>query len=239
MSTLEVKQVSKSYESNLVNNDISLQFKSGQVTALLGDNGAGKSTLLKIISGLTMADSGLIFFNELNISHLSVKERRIAGIEVVYQDYALFNHHSCLINLFAQREYLTRFGTLDQERMTLEAIKLFSDLELDHSLLKKTPAQLSGGQQQAMALARAELFGPKVILLDEPTAALGAKEVVRTLNLIKKWKCQNKIIILVSHRFQDVFEVSDRIVILKNGTVFSDRKVSETSIDTVVSEIVN
>jgi simple sugar transport system ATP-binding protein len=239
MTTLQVSNISKSFESNLVINQISLSFQSGQVTSLLGDNGAGKSTLLKIISGIVNPSFGSIFLNEIDISNLSVKLRRESGIETVYQDYALFKHHSGLMNLFAQREYLMTFKKLDHKRMKLEAQKLFTDLDLDFSLLEKTPAELSGGQQQSIALARAELFNPTVILLDEPTAALGAKEVKRTLDLIRKWKSQNKIIILISHRFQDVFEVSDRIIILKNGSVFSDRLVSDTSVERVVSEIVN
>jgi simple sugar transport system ATP-binding protein len=239
MKALSLISIYKSFDSNTVLKDITLTFEEGQVTAILGDNGAGKSTLLKSLSGLVMPTSGQIIFNDLDITGLSIYERRKIGIEVVYQDYALFKNHSVLANLFAERELSSSLGFLDNKKMKQIASDLFAELNLDVSLLDKYPRMLSGGQQQAVAIARAILFKPKVILLDEPTAALGAKEVRRTLDLIKEQKKQGKIIILVSHRFQDVFEVADRLVILKNGLVFSDRLVAESSIEGVVQEIVS
>lgn len=239
MSKLVLRGISKSFDSNVVLQDLDLEFKSGEATAILGDNGAGKSTLLKILSGLVLPTKGAVRFKELDISDHTVSQRRDLGIEVVYQDYALFKNHSGLKNLFSQREYLTRFRFLDNKRMLSDATQLFKYLDLDLALLERTPAQLSGGQQQYIAIARALLFNPSLILLDEPTAALGVKEVKRTLNLINKLKSRGKTIILVSHRFQDVFEVSDRIVILKNGRISSDRLVGESSVEGVVREIVS
>jgi simple sugar transport system ATP-binding protein len=239
MKDLTLVDVQKTFDSNSVLNGINLTFKEGQVTAILGDNGAGKSTLLKSLSGLVRPTSGQVKFEEVDISSESVLKRRRLGIEAVYQDYALFKNHSVLVNLFAERELSNPFGFLNLQKMRDEAIRLFEELALDKSLLDKFPRELSGGQQQAVAIARAILFKPRVILLDEPTAALGAREVKRTLDLIKEQKAQGKIIILVSHRFQDVFEVADRIVILKNGRVSSDRLVGETSIEGVVREIVS
>jgi len=239
MSKLALSSITKSFDSNIVLQELDLEFEAGQVTAILGDNGAGKSTLLKILSGLVLPTRGAVKFKELDISDYSVSQRRDLGIEVVYQDYALFKNHSGLINLFSQREYLTRLRFLDNKRMLSEATQLFKELDLDLSLLDKTPAELSGGQQQYLAIARALLFNPSLILLDEPTAALGAREVKRTLDLINKLKSQGKTIILVSHRFQDVFEVSDRIVILKNGRISSDKLVAESSVEGVVREIVS
>lgn len=239
MKDLTLIDINKIFDSNPVLRGINLTFREGEVTAVLGDNGAGKSTLIKCLSGFVEPTSGEIRFNGSDISRLSVYERRRLGIEVVYQDYALFKNHSVLINLFAEREILTSFGFLDNQKMKEEACNLFKELNLDIGLLDKYPRELSGGQQQAVAIARAILFKPKIVLLDEPTAALGAKEVKRTLDLIKEQKKHGRIVILVSHRFQDVFEVADRIVILKNGRVFSDKLVGETSIEGVVREIVS
>jgi simple sugar transport system ATP-binding protein len=239
MKELSLIDIYKSFDSNTVLKGINLTFNQGEVTAILGDNGAGKSTLLKSLSGLVELSSGQIIFNNLDITPLSVFERRAVGIEVVYQDYALFKNHSILANLFAEREITSSTGFLDNKKMREEASNLFTKLNLDTSLLDTYPRMLSGGQQQIVAIARAILFKPKVILLDEPTAALGAKEVKRTLDLIRELKKQDKIIILVSHRFQDVFDVADRLVILKGGVVFSDRLVAESTIEGVVQEIVS
>ncbi len=239
MNELSLVNVTKQFDSNSVLSGIDLTLRSGELTAILGDNGAGKSTLLKTMSGLITPSGGQVKYNSEDISGLSVNERRLLGIEVVYQDYALFKNHSVLTNLYGQREIVGSFGFLDKKRMREKATKLFEELGLDIDLLDRLPSQLSGGQQQAVAIARAILFNPSIILLDEPTAALGAKEVKRTLELIKEQKKQNKILVLVSHRFQDVFEVADRIVILKNGKVFSDRPVGECSVEGVVREIVS
>ncbi len=239
MNELSLVNLEKSFDSNSVLKGINLTLKAGELTAILGDNGAGKTTLLKAMSGLILPSSGKIEYNRADISNLTVSQRRNLGIEVVYQDYALFKNHTVLDNLFAQKEIVNKFGFLNREKMKSLAIQLFKDLSLNNELLVKLPSQLSGGQQQAIAIARAVLFKPKVILLDEPTAALGAKEVKGTLELIQKLKRENKILVLVSHRFQDVFEVADRIVILKNGKIFSDRPVGESSVEKVVREIVN
>lgn len=238
MSRLELISIHKAYDRNIVLRDLNITFESGQVTAILGDNGAGKSTLLKILSGMVHPSEGKILYKDCDISSSSVNERRRVGIEAVYQDYALFKHHSGLVNLFSQRERLSSFGFLNNRIMKARAKELFEELNLDSNLLEITPAEMSGGQQQAVAIARAVLFSPAVILLDEPTAALGAREVKKSLELIQRLKMAGKTIILVSHRFQDVFEVSDRIIVLKNGAVASDRAVQTTSIEQVVNEIV-
>ena len=239
MNELSLTHLEKSFDSNVVLRGIDLTLRAGELTAILGDNGAGKSTLLKSMSGLIAPTTGTVKFNGEDISSFTVNEGRRLGIEVVYQDYALFNNHSVLVNLYGQREIVTALGFLDTKKMREEATKLFEELGLEVELLDRRPSQLSGGQQQAVAIARAILFKPNVILLDEPTAALGAKEVKRTLDLIQEQKRQNKILVLVSHRFQDVFEVADRIVILKNGKIFSDRPVGESSVEGVVREIVS
>ena len=173
------------------------------------------------------------------ISSLSVRERRELGIEMVYQDLALVKHQDVVHNLFLGWEMRSSLGFLRSAQMQSIAKERLEALGVRIPDLTRPAGKLSGGQQQSVAIARALLFSPKVLLLDEPTAALGAREVEQILKLIRLARDEGKAIIFVSHRFNDVFEVADRIIILKHGSVFSDEPAEKSSIPDVVAKIVS
>lgn len=230
--------ISKSYGSVTVNTDISLQFSSGTVTAIVGDNGAGKSTFLKILAGAVRPDSGSLSLADAKLTEFSPQFHRSAGIEMVYQDLALAKNHDIVTNLFAGREIARSFGSIDQGAMRVQAQQILESLAIDLPSLTTRVGNCSGGQQQSIAIARALLFNPKVLLLDEPTAALGAREVSRVLEIIRQQKRAGRAVVFVTHRLNDVFEVADRIVVLKKGKVFSDDPAADLSLTEVVQRIV-
>ena len=239
MPQLELKNISKRFGGVEVLNGISLGFDAGTVTAIVGDNGAGKSTLLKLIAGIFLPNNGEIIFNNALITNFSALQRRDHGIEMVYQDLALAKQQDIVSNLFIGREKVTAFFFLNRRKMREEAQAKLAELEIRISNLEKKIADLSGGQQQAVAIARALMFNPNVLLLDEPTAALASREVGRVLDLINLQKSQGRAVILVSHRLNDVFAVSDRIIVLKHGIVLSDNPKKELTISEIVERIVS
>lgn len=236
---LRAESISKSYGSVTVNSDISLQFESGTVTAIVGDNGAGKSTLLKILAGLLKPDSGQVSLAGIPLRKCTPRFHRSAGIEMVYQDLALARNHDVITNLFAGREITTSLGTLDRAAMRAQAQQCLDSLGAGLTDLDAHVGNFSGGQQQSIAIARALLSNPNVLLFDEPTAALGAREVSRVLEIIREQARAGRVVAFVSHRLNDVLEVSDRIVVLKKGRVYSDDPAKDLSITTVVERIVS
>ena len=237
MTTLFANEITKSFASVEVLRGISIEFKPGSVTAIVGDNGAGKSTFLKILAGVYAPTRGEILLNGEQLQGGATAAHREAGIEMVYQDLALAKNHDLVTNLFMGRER-EHFGFLRRKEMLAKAEATLAHLEINLPSLSQNVGTLSGGQQQAVAIARAVLFNPKVLLLDEPTAALAAREVARVIDLIKQQKALGRIIILVSHRLNDVFAVADRIVVLKRGAVFSDDPSSALTLPEVVQRIV-
>jgi ABC-type sugar transport system ATPase subunit len=237
MSTLRLKNISKAFGVNTILDSLSLNFESGTVTALVGDNGAGKSTLLKSIAGSYSINSGEILLDEKHIHTLTAHQRREHGIEMVYQDLALAKQHDVISNLFLGRELESK-GFLRRCAMKILAKEKLGELGITIDDLSAAVETLSGGQQQAIAIARAALFNPHLILFDEPTAALAAREVNSVLALIKEQKARGRIVILVSHRLNDVFEVADRVVVLKRGKVVADTPAAETSVSDTVQKIV-
>ena len=238
MSVLEIHNIKKRFGSIEVLQDISLQFRSGTVTAIVGDNGAGKSTLLKVLSGLYRVDAGSLSLDGRALEQGGSHAHRHAGIEMVYQDLALAKNHDVATNLFLGREHVG-FGFLKRNLMRQEALKILQQLEIHIARIDQHVGELSGGQQQAVAIARAVLFNPSVLLLDEPTAALAAREVDRVLDLIKRQKELGRIVILVSHRLNDVLAVSDRIVVLKRGAVLTDDPAKDLTLTEVIQRIVS
>lgn len=234
---LGVKNIQKAYGANRILNGISLNFARGSVTALVGDNGAGKSTLLKIMAGVVKPDGGHIELEGQAIDVLSAGDHRDHGIEMVFQDLALAKQHDVVTNLFMGREK-TQFFFLNRKKMMKEARENLETLGIKIDDLSRPVGQLSGGQQQAVAIARAAMFNPKVLLLDEPTAALAVREVERVLELIRHQKTLGRTIILVSHRLNDVFAVSERIIVMKHGKVFADDAMDSTNLSQVVERIV-
>jgi ABC-type sugar transport system ATPase subunit len=236
---LKLNNISKHYGAVEVLKNISLEFSPGTVTAIVGDNGAGKSTLLKVVTGVVKPDRGAITLGQRDISSLNPGARRNCGIEMVYQDLALAPEHDAVTNLFIGREIATYFGLLQRKEMRRRALAVLKELEIQIPSVDRAVGNYSGGQQQAVAIARAILFCPEVILLDEPTAALAAREVDRVLSLIRRERDKGRIIVLVSHRLNDVFAVADRIVVLKHGSVGSDETAASLSIRDVVEKIVS
>jgi ABC-type sugar transport system ATPase subunit len=237
MSGLTLKNISKSFGAVDVLKRIDARFDAGQVTAIVGDNGAGKSTLLKMMAGIYAPDSGSLCLGKEELTKRSASEHRRRGIEMVYQDFAIAKQHDVVTNLYLGRED-TRFGFLNRKTMRDKAVVELERLGIKIPDLTKPAGLLSGGQQQAIAIARAILFNPKVLLLDEPTAALAAREVAQVLDLIRQQKQQGRVVILVSHRLNDVFAVSDRIVVMKQGSIKTDTPTAATTLNQVVEHIV-
>lgn len=238
MSELRLNSVVKSFGATTVLQGISASFQNGTVTAIVGDNGAGKTTLCKTIAGVYHPDTGDITLGDTNLAHMEPHETRVAGIEMIYQDLALAKQHDVVSNLYFGREKTGLFGWLDRKAMAQEGQVVLDEMGINIKSKRMPVGLLSGGQQQAVAIARALLFSPKVLIMDEPTAALAAREIGHILELIKKLKERGLIVILISHRLNDVFEVSDRIITLRSGQLVADKLVQETTMQEVVAQIV-
>jgi simple sugar transport system ATP-binding protein len=234
--TLQLKNINKHFDGVEILKNIALDFTPGSVTAIVGDNGAGKSTLLKIISGLYAPDAGQIVLDNADITAQDAGARR-DKIDMVYQDLALARQQDVTANLFMGREICGPLGFLKRAAMQAETQQHLRALEVDIPDLNKSVGLLSGGQQQA--IARAAMFNPKVLLLDEPTAALAVREVERVLELVRKQKAVGRIVILVSHRLHDVFAVADRIIVMKQGTIIHDGAAADTTMTETVERIVS
>ncbi len=238
MKELALNHIRKSFGSVEVLRDLSLTFEAGTVTAIVGDNGAGKSTLLKTIAGIYRPDSGEVRFNGAILNGLSAAAHRACGIEMVYQDLALAGQQSVVANLFMGREITHAFGLLNRRAMKKEAEAILDRLGIKIQSMEALVGTLSGGQRQAIAIARAVLFDPQILLLDEPTAALAAREVSQVLDLIRREREQGRTVVLISHRLNDVFAVADRIVVMKQGQIVADDPAPATTLSQVVERIV-
>ncbi|HEV3044105.1 MAG TPA: ATP-binding cassette domain-containing protein [Roseiarcus sp.] len=241
MSLLELKDVYKSFGSIEALRGVTFSVEAGSATALVGDNGAGKSTLMKTITGVHQPDRGMIFFDGARLDTLDPRAIRERGIEMIYQDLALAKMRDVAANIFLGRE-ITRnvLGVkfIDHKRMEIEAGKMIEKLGARVKSVKQVAGLLSGGQQQSVAIARALTFNPKLVIMDEPTAALAVREIEHVLDLIRNLKSQGIAVILISHRLTDVFAVCDRIVVLRQGAVIADDPTVQTSMSAVVSHIV-
>lgn len=218
MSLLHIQHLSKSYGGVKALNDVSFTLQVGEAVGIIGDNGAGKSTLLKCLSGAIKSDTGSITFNGQPLELGNPQAIREAGIEMVYQDLALCRQQTVLTNLLLGREITTPWGTLNHAAMrklgSQALAKLNTDIPLDAVV-----GNLSGGQQQAVAIARAMLGHPKLVILDEPTAALGIKESAKAIRFIQSLTAQGVAVIVVSHRLQDVIYTTSRILLMRQGQI--------------------
>jgi simple sugar transport system ATP-binding protein len=237
MSELRLDSVVKTFGVTKVLQGITTSFSGGTVTAIVGDNGAGKSTLCKIIAGVYHPDGGEISLDDLKLTHLGPHDTRQAGIEMIYQELALAKQHDVVSNLYFGREEMRALGWLDRKTMLTRSQAVLETMGIKLPSLRTPVGLLSGGQQQAVAIARALLFSPTVLIMDEPTAALAVREIEHTLDLIKKLKERGLIVILISHRLNDVFAVSDRIIALRSGAIVADKLVQETSMQDIVAQI--
>lgn len=234
--TLLIKDIAKYYGGIVALDNISLNIKKGEIIALVGDNGAGKSTLAQCISGACKPDKGNITFNENPLTGGCSKTSRDAGIEMVYQDLNLCGQQDIITNVFLGCE--KRKGIfLDKQNMESICKKTFETLGIDIPLNRKA-GTLSGGQQQSIAIARAMISNPKLLILDEPTAALAVKEVQKILNHIKHLKNQGISVIIITHRLGDIFEVADRILVMHHGKITYDIPPEQTNLNDLISKII-
>jgi simple sugar transport system ATP-binding protein len=233
---IRVEHVSKRFGAVTALEDVSMHLAKGEVLGLLGDNGAGKSTLIKILSGFMRPDQGSVFVNEEEVVIRSVDHARSLGIDTVYQDLALVPTLSVAHNMFLKREITTGLGPirwLNNREMRKRARKYIEDIGI--GTLRSVGAEvamLSGGQRQAIAIARSVHSGATILLLDEPLAAMGAREGRLILDLISDLKESGEVsMIVIAHNYIQVFEIADRVNLLRNGTIVFDRPTSETSVD--------
>lgn len=235
MAVLELDSISKHFGAIEALKDVSLKIEPGDVVGLVGDNGAGKSTLVKIIAGNFHQSGGRIRIDNSDVMLASPSDARSKGIEIVYQDLALSDNLTAAANIFLGRE-MTRFGLLDYPAMYKRAGELFAELKSE-TRPRDLVRRMSGGQRQAVAIARTRLSNPKIVLMDEPTAAISVRQVAEVLNLIRRLKEQKIAVVLISHRIPDIFAVCDRLVVLRRGGKVADKKIVDTSPEEVTGLI--
>ena len=239
MAVLQLASISKNFGAIQALQDVSLELEQGQVLGLMGDNGAGKSTLVKIIAGNFRPTHGTITVDGEQVHFHRPVEAREKGIEIVYQDLALCDNLTAAANVFLGRELRKRVGPvriLDYSTMYRRAGELFKELKSEtrpRDLVK----QMSGGQRQAVAIARTRLSDPKIVLMDEPTAAISVRQVAEVLNLIRRLRDQAIAVVLISHRMPDVFSVADRVVVMRRGRKVADKPIASSSPEEVTGLI--
>jgi ABC-type sugar transport system ATPase subunit len=232
---LEMKNIHKSFGGLHALEDVNLELGMSEILGLVGDNAAGKSTLMKILTGAYHADKGKILFGgkEVHITNPIISKR--LGIEMVYQDFELCPNLDVPSNIFLGREVMGKFmRPLKNRQMEKRAVEILHRLKIDIKNPRLKVSRLSGGQQQAVAIGKAVSFNPKVVIMDEPTASLAVKEIEKVLGLILRLKEHGISIIIISHRLDDIFTVSDRIFILKHGQRVDVKAAAETDKDEIV-----
>ncbi|GAB4510995.1 MAG: ATP-binding cassette domain-containing protein [Anaerolineae bacterium] len=238
---LQIKNVSKYFGGLTALDDVSIDIHPGEVVALLGDNGAGKSTLIKCISGVYKPDKGDVLFNGESVRGESPARVRELGIETIYQDLALAEKLDVGANVFLGKEKMKRlFGLIpvtDDKYMRQEAAKVLDRLDIHIPSLEQKLVRLSGGQRQAVAIARALYWDARLVIMDEPTAALGVPEQRKVLALVKNLRDQGIPVIIISHTMQDVMEVADRMIVLLRGRKVANLPREEATVDLIVKYI--
>ncbi len=218
---------------------VTLRVAPGEVVGLVGDNAAGKSTLMKVLSGAYVPDTGEIWIDGTKTTFATPRDSQKMGIEMVYQDLALCDDIDVAGNIFLGREPRALGGImLDQKRMHAEARRLLDSLKIRIPYTDLPVRNLSGGQRQAVAIARAVEFDPRLLILDEPTAALAVAEVETVLELIRTVAARGVSVILITHRLQDLFTVCDRLCVMYEGTMRAELDASKATLEELVSEIV-
>jgi len=235
---LEVRNLSKSFGAVQALRDLTMHVAPGEVVALAGDNGAGKTTLIKAISGVYKPSSGKVLLEGKEVDFSSPQEARERGIETIYQDLALADNLTIGANIFLGREPMTkRWGflpVLDRKKMADAARETMALLDFHVNRLEAPVSNFSGGQRQAVAIGRAVYWNARILIMDEPTAALGVPEQRKVISLIHQLKAQGRGVIFISHNLQDIFAVSDRIVVLRRGVMAGERRIADTTHDEVV-----
>ena len=236
---VEMRSITKSFGPVRALIDVNLRLMPGEVLGLVGDNSAGKSTLMKILTGAYQRDSGEIFIEGKPVHFKSPHESRDLGIEMIYQDFALCGNLDVGQNIFLGR-WPKRFGIfVDRSRMHEDAREILDRLKVDVNSVYQKVESLSGGRQQSVAIARAISFDPKVVVFDEPTANLSVTATTRLLETVVELKRHGVGQVIISHRMTDIFEVGDRVMVLKRGRNVGDRRIAETSEKEVLELIVS
>ncbi len=236
---LELRKVSKSFGAIKAVSDVDLQVGRGELVGLMGDNGAGKSTMIKLIAGNFPPSSGEIVIDDEVVHFHKPVEARGKGIEVVYQDLALCNNLTAAANLFLGRELKSSIGPirwLNHAAMNRRAGELFGELKSE-TRPRDLVRQMSGGQRQAVAIARTRLTDAKIVLMDEPTAAISVRQVAEVLDLIRRLKDSGITVVLISHRMPDVFAVCERVVVMRRGRKVADKPITDSSPEEVTGLI--
>lgn len=234
---LELHNIHKAFGGVVAIEDFSLDLHAGEIVALVGDNGAGKSTLVKIISGVHSPNSGTIMLDREQVSFADASVARSRGVEVVYQDLALADLQPVYMNMFLGRELVRPIGLLDRRRMLRETQQLVEELDVRIPSASAIIRDLSGGQRQGVAIARATHWAKKLILLDEPTAALGVAETAKVEKIVSGLKERNIAVLIISHSLDQVFRISDRICVLRRGVQIGVRETAKTDKNEIVSMI--
>jgi D-xylose transport system ATP-binding protein len=235
---VEMKDISIAFGGLKAVDDASVDLHPGEVVGLLGHNGAGKSCLIKILSGAYRRDSGHIFINGEEATINNPRDAKQYGIETIYQTLGLADNVDAASNLYLGRELLTRWGTLDDASMEAEARKVMGRLNPNFRRFKEPVTALSGGQRQSVAIARAIHFNARILIMDEPTAALGPAETAQVGELIKQLKAEGIGIFLISHDIHDVFDLADRVAVMKNGQIVGSGRTQDMTKDEVLGMII-
>jgi simple sugar transport system ATP-binding protein len=236
---LQLRNISKNFGAIRALSDVDLTLEPGEVLGLMGDNGAGKSTLVKIIAGNFPPTAGEIIMDGAPVAFHKPVEARQKGIEIVYQDLALCNNLTAAANVFLGREIKRKLGpfrVLDYRAMYDRASELFAELKSE-TRPRDLVRRMSGGQRQAVAIARTRLANSRVVLLDEPTAAISVRQVAEVLDLIRRLSDQGIAVVLISHRMPDVFAVCDRVFVLRRGRKVAEKPIGESSPEEVTGLI--
>lgn len=235
---VEMKNVSIAFGGVQAVDNVSIDLYPGEVVGLLGHNGAGKSTLIKMLSGAYRMDSGEIWINGTKAEIHSPRDARHYNIETIYQTLALADNLDAASNLFLGRELTTSLGFVDDDRMEAETRKIMARLNPNFKKLKEPVSALSGGQRQSVAIARAVYFNAKILIMDEPTAALGVHETAMVAELIQELKKQGLGIFLISHDTREMMELCDRVAVMKNGQLVGAERVEDVTEDDILSMII-
>jgi simple sugar transport system ATP-binding protein len=236
---LELRGISKSFGAIRALSDVDLALEPGEVLGLMGDNGAGKSTLVRIMAGNFPATTGEMRLNGAAVHFHRPLDARRNGIEIVYQDLALCDNLTAAANVFLGRELTRPMGPLrllDYRAMYTRAGALFAELKSE-TRPRDLVRRMSGGQRQAVAIARTRLSNPRIVLLDEPTAAISVRQVAEVLDLIRRLRDQGIAVVLISHRMPDVFAVADRVLVLRRGRKVAEKPITESSPEEVTGLI--
>jgi ABC-type sugar transport system ATPase subunit len=236
-----MKGISKTFGAIKALQNVDLTLYHDEILGLVGDNAAGKSTLMKILTGVHRADEGKIYIEGKEVAIDRPGDSRALGIEMVYQDFALAPNLDVIDNIFLGREetknHLGVIKVLDKSGMRERGINAIQALQVDMGAFDSAVRFLSGGQQQAVAIARAMLYRPKVVVMDEPSASLSVKAIQRLLELMKRFKQEGISLIFITHRLPDIFSVSDRIMVLRAGKKVAEKKITEVTLDGVIKLI--